>query len=248
MIMLCWMYCVPFLKGLFFASSPLLIIFALFVLKRGIFQKRLRLRQLSFIYIFIAFLKIFTLDIYFLRDKILCNSYLFDIACNGNGFKFLQLFGLFMVVLSSFIIFNIYRSFINDRNYIYKTEQEAHLRLWANIGISLVIFLMIWLLVPWVGYLTIGTVPDIFLKFSWRGFSLLVFIVLTLGFWKNEDCNEPREKNKSRRYVEKAWVPVDTLWMAVIFLCLTAGFFYISEDVLSKPGVKDSSHITSSIG
>ena len=91
MLMMCWFYCIPFAKGLFFASAPLILLFSLFVLKRGIRQSRLGLRQLAFVLMFIAIMKLFTVDIYLSRDTFLCA---FD-ECHDTGlFKMLQAAGL----------------------------------------------------------------------------------------------------------------------------------------------------------
>ena len=36
MLALCWFYCIPFAKFLYFASAPILFVFALFMHKRGV--------------------------------------------------------------------------------------------------------------------------------------------------------------------------------------------------------------------
>ena len=156
--MLCWLYCVPLFKGLFYASGLLLIIFSLFVIKRGVYQRRCSLRKLAFMYIFLAVLKICTLDIYLLRDKILCGDGLFDLACNPTGFKVLQALGLAVLMVLWFTVWRIYKGFIAERNMVYKTAEQMRLRLLANIVMLMVGSMVILLLTPWVGYLTVGSV------------------------------------------------------------------------------------------
>ena len=139
MLMMCWFYCIPLAKGIFFASSPLLILFSMFVLKRGVRQSRLGLRQFSFLLMFVAMLKMFTLDIYLSRYYILCAFS----ACNDTGlFKAIQGGGLLALVLGSLFLFNLYRSFAQNRPQKEVTPEQVNLSFWANLSISLVVLLI----------------------------------------------------------------------------------------------------------
>jgi len=233
MFMMCWNYCIPFFKGLFFLLSPLLLILSMFVLKRGVNQRRPALRQFAFLMIFVSFLKSFTLDIYMLRDKILCNDLLFSFACNGTGFKSLQILGLVLLAASSFVVFKIYLTFVKERKVVYHTAKKLKLRLLANIGLWMAVFLMLWLATPWVGYLTVGSVPKFFVQAPWGAYSIINAIVLGVCFWRYEDCVE-HARAYGKKATKKVWTPKDTLWIAVFLLLITTAFFYASDDVLSK--------------
>ena len=244
MLMMCWFYCIPFAKGVFFASPFLLILFSLFALKRGIRQSRHGLRQAAFLLIFMAILKIFTVDVYLLRDKLLCKSSWFPPACNANGFKILQASGLAALVLCSMILFNLYRSFVHERRQREITPERANLRLWSNLSIVLVLLLFLWLAAPWVGYLTVGHVPQFFMHAPWQHLAVLNIAVLLVGFWKLEDCSwvyNPAKKNK-KKYLSHVWTPKDTLWLSVILFLILLAFSYASSDVLSASQTREKTH------
>lgn len=241
MLMICWFYCVPFARGLFFASSGLLFLFSLFVLKRGIRQSRTGLRQAAFLLMFLAALKIFTVDIYLLREKILCGTGLFPSGCTATGFKILLLSGLAAAALSSLAIFNAYRGFLRDRRQASVTPEQARLTLWANLSLSLVVILALWLAAPWVGYLTVGHAPGLFMRVPWQHLAVLNIVVLLTGFWKLEDCNwiyQPEERLK-KKHLTRVWTARDTLWLSVILFLIALVFSYVSNDVLSEAGSRN---------
>jgi hypothetical protein len=246
MLMMCWFYCIPFAKGLFFASPFLLILFSLFTLKRGIRQSRSALRQTAFLLIFIAILKIFTVDLYLLRDELLCGIERFSSACNARGFKILQASGLVLLALCGVVLINLYRSFLHNRRQKEITPEQVHLHFWANAGMCLVMLLVLWLAAPWVGYLTVGHVPQLFMNVPWQHLAVLNTAVLLIGFWKLEDCSwlyDPSHKNK-KKYQTRVWTPKDTLWLSVILFLITLAFSYASSDVLSSsPHTRESNHI-----
>ncbi|OYV45316.1 MAG: hypothetical protein B7X10_05940, partial [Burkholderiales bacterium 21-58-4] len=112
MLMLCWFYCIPLAKGAFFASGPFLFVLAMFALKRGVRQQRGTLRQIAFFMMFAALLKMTTVDIHFLRADLLCR---FN-QCHDDGFfRNVQIAGLVALVVFSFLLFNMYRSFARDK-------------------------------------------------------------------------------------------------------------------------------------
>lgn len=245
MLMMCWFYCIPFAKGLFFASSFLLIIFSLFVLKRGIRQSRPWLRQAAFLLIFISVLKLFTVDIYLLRDQMLCDSRFFSSSCNAQGFKILQASGLAVLALCSLVLFNLYRNFIRERKRREITPEQNHLRFWSNFGMFLVMLLVLWLAAPWVGFLTVGHVPQLFMNVPWQHLAVLNTVVLLIGFWKLEDCSwlyNPAEKTR-KKYLSRVWTPKDTLGLSVILFLITLAFSYASNDVLSTSQTHGQTHL-----
>jgi NADH:ubiquinone oxidoreductase subunit 5 (subunit L)/multisubunit Na+/H+ antiporter MnhA subunit len=236
MLMMCWFYCIPFAKGLFFAFAPLLVLFSLFALKRGIRQSRPGLRQWSFLLMFIALLKMTTWDLYLLREDILCGIALFSEACTAEGIKILQAAGLAALVLGSVLLFNLYGRFMHTRRQQEKTPDKVNIRFWANLAMCLVLLLILWLAAPWAGYLTVGHVPQIFMRVPWQHLAVLTIFVLLLGFWKLEDCRwvyNPREKDKAKKHHVAVWTPKDTLWVSVILFLFALAFSYASNDALS---------------
>jgi len=234
MLMMCWFYCIPFAKGFFFAFAPILFLFSLFVLKRGVRQSRPGLRQFAFLLILIAFLKLFTVDFYFLREP-LCEIKKFPFPCNAEGFKKFQVTGLVLLTVCSMVLFNSYRSFLHNRKRMDVTPAQVHLPFWSNLSISLVMMLIFWLAAPWAGYLTVGHVPKFFLQIPWQHLAVLNIFVLLVGFWKLEDCSwiyDPTKKTK--KHVVNVWTAKDTLWVSLILFLITLAFSYASNDVLSN--------------
>lgn len=244
MLMMCWFYGVPFIKGLFFTSSLLLLLFSVFALKRGVRQSRSTLRDVAFFLMFIALLKLFIVDAYILREYLLCEVGVFVSFCTAKGFKTFQFVSLVMLALCSFGLFNIYKCFINERKQVEITPEQVRLELWANISISLVIMLILWLAAPWAGYLTVGYVPKFFTDIPWQHLAFLEIAILLIGFWKLEDCNwayNPENKNK-KSHINRTWTPKDTLWVSVILFLITLAFSYASNDVLSTITPSRSGH------
>jgi len=243
MLMMCWFYCIPFAKGFFFAAGPLALLFSLFVLKRGLRQSRAGLRQFSFLLMFLALLKMCTVDIYLLREYVMCT---FD-KCHDTGFfKTVQGAGLVVLVLCSLLLFNFYRSFAHGRRQAEITPEQVHLSFWANLSIMLVMLLILWLAAPWVGYLTVGHVPDFFMDVPWQTLALLIVVVLLIGFWKLEDCLwefHAADKTKKRHQIN-VWTSKDTLWVSVILFAITLAFSYASNDVLSAAMPQQGSHVS----
>lgn len=232
MLTICWFYCIPFAKGLFFALSPLLFLFSLFMLKRGIRQSRPLLRQAAFLLMFLAALKLFTVDIYFLKDR-LCG--LFAPDCNATGFKILQAGGLVALTLTGLLLAQIYRSFIRNRRQAVIASEQMRLKCWSNLSIFLVLGLIFWLAAPWAGFLTVGHVPKLFMEVPWQYLAIMNVVVLLISFWKLEDCSwtyNPADKSR-KAHSHRVWTAKDTLWLSAILFLITLVFSYASHDVLS---------------
>lgn len=246
MLMMCWFYCIPFAKGLFFASGPLLILLATFVLKRGVRQARRNLRQLAFTLMFVAILKIFMIDLYLLRDMVPCGAGHFFANCS---FKLLQGGGLVALAVSGFFLFNLYRSFAQDRPPSRLTPEQVNLFFWANLSISLVVLLILWLAAPWVGFLTVGHVPQLFMSVPWQHLALVDLAVILIGFWKLEDCiwtYDPSEKTRKKHQIH-VWTAKDTLWVSVVLFLIALAFSYASSDVLSAAMPEEGTHMNFSL-
>lgn len=237
MFMLCWFYCIPFAKMLYFASAPLLLVLSLFALKRGMRNNRASLRQTSFALMFLSCFKMCLFDIRMLKKDLLCGMYaqVESAACNTAGFMAAELLGLMLMVFSSAIIFHYYRKYLHMRTMPMKTPEQVHLPLWANMTMVSILLMVVWQLAPWVGYLTIGRIPGVFISLPWQGLALLNLLLLLIGFWKAESCvwNYDVQKKKQMAHLNKTWTARDTLWMAVFIYLLTLALSYVAHDVLA---------------
>jgi hypothetical protein len=241
MLMMCWLYCIPFVKGVLFGVAPLVFLFSLYVLKRGIRQARPGLRQFAFILMFAALLKLTILDAYLLRGELACA---FGRCGDAAAMKMAQGAGLALLALGGFFLFNLYRSFAADRRQRQITPKEARLSFWANLSLVLVIALILWLAAPWVGYLTIGRAPAFFTEMQWQYLAVLNVFALLIGFWKLEDCNRPHKLgDKARRsYEVQVWTAKDTLWVSAALFFIAIAFSYASSDALSASEPRQGSH------
>ena len=245
MLMMCFFYCIPFSKGLFFAFAPMLILFSLFVLKRGIRQSRPRLRQMAFLLMFLAFLKMFTVDIYFLRDTLLCGIGLLSSACDAEGFKVLQISGFVTLLLLSLGLRHVYHLFNRVLTQSNLSSEQGRIKIWANLSMALVSVLMIWLIAPWIGFLTVGHVPKLFMQVPWQHLAVLNAAILLIGFWKLEDYKwvyDPSDAAR-KKYNNRVWTAKDTLWLSGLLFLITLAFCYASSDALSTKPSKKKTHI-----
>jgi hypothetical protein len=191
---------------------------------------------------FIALLKICTVDIYLLRADLIC---LLDQCHDTVLFKGVQALGLAALILGSFFLLQLYRSFMPGRRPKKVTPEQVHLSLWANAGLALVVLLILWLATPWVGYLTVGHAAPLFLQAPWKLLVVLNAVVLLTGFWKLEEClwvYGPEEKKK-KNYQLRIWTPRDTLWLSAILFMIALAFAYASNDALSGTMPRSGSHL-----
>ena len=108
MLMLCWFYCIPFMKMLYYASAPLLMVFALFVLKRGIYRARPGLRQTAFAILFFAAVKLWVFDLRDLDEHVVCvtGMKIVQVLCTPAGFKVIGIIGLLGLCGTSYLLFH----------------------------------------------------------------------------------------------------------------------------------------------
>lgn len=237
MLMLCWFYCIPFAKFLYFALSPILLVFSLFVLKRGVRTGRLGLRQWAFMLMFFSVFKLCIFDIRLGGQYLFCDLgvTLPMMGCSAKGVRIAEFFCLVLLLASSLVIFHFYRLYLPVRKPNPKTPEEVNLRLWANISMMSVMAMVVWTMAPWVGYLTIGRLPEIFKVVQWQHFAIVNLLLLLFGFWKSESCSwEKNVKVSARsRHTIKTWTPRDTLWLNVFLYLITLALSYVAHDVLT---------------
>lgn len=239
MLALCFFYCIPFAKFMYFAISPVLIVFCMFMFKRGIYTARPKLRQWALVLIFFALVKIFVFDVRELGRDLLCTVHeqLSEVGCSPNGLRGLQLASLLLLVASSLLLFQLHRTYMNVKQVTALKPDDVHLRLWANMSLLSLIGMVVWQCAPWVASLTIGRTPAIFNAVPWQALAIFNLCLLVYGFWKSESCNWNYEvKNKQRMaHLNQTWTPRDTLWMCVFVYLVTLALAYVAHDILAPP-------------
>ncbi len=232
MFLVCHFYCSSFFHWLFLISSLLLLGISTYVLKRGVRQNRRGLRKLAFFLIYMAVLKIFLVDAKYIAEGMFCNQA--DGMCNFGAVKLFKSLSMGLLIPVSYGVYNLYRKFINMSIPAKATLKDKKIRFHANIAMAITLILMCWLVAPWVGYLVAGYAPPFLFNRYWRLLSLAGFVLISTTFWRYEDCTlNPRSKEDKAAH-QKAWIPRDTLWLALALLIITHLFFIVSEDALSN--------------
>ena len=239
MLMLCVFYCIPFFKFLYFASSGILFVLALFMLKRGICTQRRGLRKAAFFLMFLMIFKTLVVDTRWreARRYLVCDAGL-PLPCTGTGTMTLDAISLVLFVAASVVLFFFYRAYMPEKKQKPVMPEDIHLRLWSNLALWGVIAMIVWLAAPWVGFLTVGYLPKIFTMVSWKYFAIGNLVLLLYGFWKSESCSwDYKVKNKDKmKYLHNTWTPRDTLWTTAFMYLCTLALSYVSDDVLTRNG------------
>lgn len=236
MFVLCWVYCVPFVKFLYYAVAPLLLFFAFYVMKRGICRETLWLRYSALALAWMAVFKIFLMDVSVLARGMACQ--MSDSLCSGTGTKIFQMAGGSLFALCAVVLLMLGARF--GKKYRAPRDKipsnDNPLRFWANLSMVLVVILCCWLSLPLLSYLAVGDAPQLFFKLRWQFFAMLNFLSLAIGFWRIEDYYHYYNDGAGTQYVRqkdagKVWVPSDTLWtvLPIYLVALAAGV--MSDDL-----------------
>jgi hypothetical protein len=233
MLMLCWFYCLPLAKFVYFALGFLLVIFAVFMLRRGIRQNRLYLRQTALFLMFVALFKVSIFDIRMLERDILCAAD--QDFCSRGYFMAFEAFGLLLLAGGSVFLFRLYKKFLQEKRQPLIRPEDVRLGMWSKAAIISVVIMAIWQLAPWAGFLTVGYVPQIFVVVPWSVMSLACLAIILTGFWKAESCSWDFDATGHRKqaFRDRSWTPRDTLWMAFFVYLITLALSYAGHDVLA---------------
>jgi hypothetical protein len=216
-ILLCALYCIPLAWFLYYASSGIVFVIAMFALKRGIYGRRQNLRSASFFMMFLGLFKALMIDLPHFASYFSCAV---------------------LFAFCSAVLLQAYRIFMPDRKREPVTPQQVHLRFWANVSLWAVLLMICWLAAPWVGYLTVGAVPAFVGALPWQAFAFGNLFLLLLGFWKAESCvwEFQTKDRKKMAHLASTWTPRDTLWMTVFLYLIALAMTYASRDILSMHG------------
>lgn len=242
MLMIMWIYRVVFANFVYFASSGVLFVIGLFMLKRGVYSRRPALRQLAFGMIFVAVFKVTMLDVRFAKRYLICDfagdADIPLLPCSARGMMTADFLGMLLFVLGALAIFQAYRVWMPDRKIELQRPDQVSLRFWANFSLWMVIAMLCWLAAPWLGFLTVGYVPRIFTAVPWQAFAVVNIALLLLGFWKSESCAWSFDilKKDKMRHLNETWTPRDTLWLNVFLYVIALALCYVSHDILTPAG------------
>lgn len=213
--------------------APMVLVFALFMLKRAVRAGRKTLKKASFILMALACLKMSIFDIQSLRPESFCNAG--DLACHDQTGMLIETLGFILLVGSGYLLHRYYGIYMNKPREKPQTPEEANVPFWANVSMATVVLMVIWQLAPWVGFLTIGSIPAIFLALPWQVLAVANLALLLGTFWRAENCVWDYDvlQKKNMGHLNKTWTAKDTLWMAVFIYLITLALSYVAHDVMS---------------
>ena len=235
MLPLCWFYCIPLGVFVFYALAPACYLMSFFVLKRGRRTANQSLRVWAIIMMLMAAIKVFLIDLRLLKKPLLCGIDAPFLPCTRLMMQVVDVLGLLALLVSSYFLFLLYQRVLPDPKHIPTiTPEQNNLRFWANMAAGLSLLLIVWTLAPWIGYLTVGSVPDIFAQVPWQPIAVLGLVFLVIGFWKLEDCQwfyGGRDRRRLPSHANKMWTARDTLWTTVWVYLVTVALAYVTQDV-----------------
>lgn len=233
MFMVCWHYCVPFLNFLYFAIAPILILWGAFVMKRGIIQYKKFLRERAMILWGLALVKFALLDIRKMGSALFCDPIT---GCGSAAFWGTNVLILLCLAGGVYAGLPLYRKFCPDQQeYIKRPIDLTPLKKWTRMSILTVSLFIIWVAGPWVTSLASGSIPQLFLVFSWPYMAILSLVSLLMAFWRLEDFQMLYSSTKSKIADRKnVWVPKDTLWTLVFLYGVTVILAFASSRMIDE--------------
>ncbi|MGM0422010.1 MAG: hypothetical protein ACQEQL_02815 [Pseudomonadota bacterium] len=237
MFMVCWHYCMPFLNFLYFAIAPIMILWGAFVMKRGINLYKRPLRDRALILWALAIVKICVLDIRGISIELFCDSVQ---GCSTEKLWAINIFSLLCLGGGAYIWWRLCKKFRPDREgYISRPTNQQPLVKWTRMSVLTVSLFVIWVSGPWVTSLTMGSIPKLFLIFSWPYMSVLALVSLLMAFWKLEDFQWLYSSTKSRiADKKKVWIPKDTLWTLVFIYGFTVMLAFASSRMIDEAAAR----------
>jgi|AntRauTorckE6833_2_1112554.scaffolds.fasta_scaffold08866_2 hypothetical protein len=233
MFMVCWHYCVPFLNFLYFAIGPIMILWGAFVMKRGINLYKRPLRDRALILWALAIVKMCLFDIRGLSMDLFCDPIR---GCGTNKFWAINIMALLCLGGGVYVWLYLFQKFHPEpKKYIARPTNKISLIRWTRMSVLTVSLFVIWVSGPWVTSLIMGSIPKLFLTFSWPYMSVLALVSLLMAFWKLEDFQWLYSSTKSRASEKKkVWIPKDTLWTLVFIYGFTVMLAFASSRMIDE--------------
>ena len=239
MLMLLWFYFIPFVKFVFYIFALLCVLFSAFVMKRGRRRGNRELRSAAIVLLVIAAGKTFLVDPYVLRKWLLCDVGVPFLDCTVGSAHILMALGSGLMAVSLVGLFYLrHRAMKPNVPQPQIPPAQNNFAFWVSLSSVLVGMLICWTVAPWLGYLTVGYMPHIFVLVSWRPIAALALGVLIITFWKREECLSYYEAHrhgsgrKGAAYVPQTWTLQDTLWTAFWLFMLSLALAYVTYDIL----------------
>lgn len=226
MFMLCWHYCVPFMSLLYYAIGPVLVMFAAYTVRRGIYRRRPNLRKAGFCLMIISFAKIF-IDL----TDIMMNIWHFTLAVS-------YLAGIGGGILTGYIL----RKFCRKYHVIWEKgvklrSHDKEARAWASASMIGSLLLFLWLMLSWGAGLMTGDLPTILVHVPWKLLAVTTAGILMVGFWEVEACHFHFDARKGKPMgTTKNWMPRDTLWTAFFLYIIIVVLLIVSDDIMTAGG------------
>lgn len=237
MLMICWFYCVPFAEFLYYSAGIIAVLFALLMLRRAFYNNRPYLRGIALVLCLCGGVKFFLADLYFSGQKILCDTSpaLKTLACTRDYVQLTSFLGICgtLLAVSGFYLLHLRTRLSAQVSPL--SPQAVNLRFWANMSLAGVALMAVWELMPWLGYLTVGSVPPVFNAVPWYVLGIVNTGLIYNGFWRAEACAwgySPLHSRGRNTYTASLWTPKDTLWTALIFFVVTLILSYASNDLI----------------
>lgn len=203
------------------------------MLKRAMRNGRTFLKKMAFFLITLSLVKICIFDVRILQRDLFCD--LETGVCDTHAMHIFLVAGFGVLIVTLYALYQYYGIAMRRRMQASLTPEEAGVPFWSNLAMSMVCLMVIWQMAPWVGYLTIGSIPKLFLIVPWQVLAIVNLGLLLNGFWRSENCiwDYDVANKKELVHLNKTWTPRDTLWMAVFIYLITLGLSYVAHDVLS---------------
>lgn len=248
MLMMCWFYCADLGWFLYYAIGPVIFLASLFALKRGIANQRKGLRETAFIMMGGAAVKTFLADPFmrpFAIKAALCKVLprLSPLGCGvdtGKGHQLVIFLGICCFIVAAYAIYEAFRKYMPDKKPKMVMPDEVHLDFWANLTFTTVLVMVAWQLAPWVGYLTVGCIPKLFIALTWQQLATIGLLFIIISFWKLESCvwQFKIEEKEKMKYMHSSWTPKDTIWMTVFVYLITLAMSYVAHDLMVRTHTK----------
>jgi len=232
--LVCWHFCTSFLTFLTYAIGPGLFVTAAFMMRRGLLQKRQRLRRAAMLTGLLGAAKIVFIDLRHFADVLICGM-------NGcSRFERISIDILSIILMGAVLIVwqKLHRRYVHEQYISKRPNNLRRLMRWTRRSLIAVSCFVLWMILPFLFVLSGYDIPAVFLVLSWHFFALAGGISLACAFWELESYHWHFNSIKSKLQEKgHAWVPKDTLWTLVFVYILTVILAFASSKMIADAGL-----------